>query len=80
MHEYYLVLHVHIHITSKNGDACKLGEGGHIAPPETVFAQLLKGDAGAYSKSLSGGRNNCTMREDCVSALKEKCLLARNGW
>ena len=24
MHEYYLVLHVHIHITSKNGDVCKL--------------------------------------------------------
>ena len=24
MHEYYLVLNVHIHITSKNGDVCKL--------------------------------------------------------
>ena len=24
MHEYYLVLHVHIHITSKNGNVCKL--------------------------------------------------------
>ena len=24
MHEYYLVLHIHIHITSKNGDVCKL--------------------------------------------------------
>ena len=24
MHEYYLVLHVHIHITSKYGDVCKL--------------------------------------------------------
>ena len=24
MHEYYLVLHVHIHITGKNGDVRKL--------------------------------------------------------
>ena len=24
MHKYYLVLHVHIHITSKNDDICKL--------------------------------------------------------
>ena len=24
MHEYLLVLHVHIHITSQNGDVCKL--------------------------------------------------------
>ena len=31
MHEYYLVLHVHVHITSKNGDVCKL------CPTERIF-------------------------------------------
>ena len=31
MHEYYMVLHVHIHITSKNGDVCK------FCPTERIF-------------------------------------------
>ena len=31
---------------------------------KTVFAHLLEVDAGAYSKAWSGGRNNCTMREE----------------
>ena len=31
MHEYYLVLHAHIHITSKNGNVCKL------YAPERIF-------------------------------------------
>ena len=34
----------------------------------TVFAQLLEVGAGAYSKALSGGRNNCTMREEISAA------------
>ena len=34
----------------------------------TVFAQPLEVDAGAYSKALSEGRNNCTMREEIFTA------------
>ena len=35
---------------------------------DTVFAQLLEVDAGVYSRALSGGRNNCTMREEISTA------------
>ena len=49
-----------------------LGRCGKVAwrllKAETVFAQLLEVDAGAYSKALSGGRNNCTMREEISTA------------
>ena len=40
----------------------------HIKGWNTVFAQLLEVDAGAYSKALSGGRNKCTMREEISTA------------
>ena len=45
MHEYYLVLHVHIHITSKNSHACKLcatERNLHLATP-VVLVQMLGG-------------------------------------
>ena len=34
---------------------------------ETVFAQMLKVNVGAYSNALSVGHNNCTMREEILT-------------
>ena len=57
MHEYYLVLHVHIHITSKNSDVCKL------CPTERIFRltwpQLWRHRSyvrGSGSWNFQGGR------------------------
>ena len=53
-----------------NGSLCRLRLQGTICRKgwNTVFPQLLEVDAGAYSKALSGGRNNCTMREEKSTA------------
>ena len=41
----------------------------HTVKAEIQFAQLLKVDAGAYSKALSVGRNNnCVMHEEKETA------------
>ena len=57
MHEYYLVLHVHIHITSKNGDVCKLCATERIFdwhdPSYDVIGHMLEGQG---SWNFQGGR------------------------
>ena len=67
-HEYYLELHVHIHITSKNGDARKLWSekchGTHFPPDDPsydVIDQMPEGRVLNFLGGLKDGRKAIEM-------------------
>ena len=75
MRKIYIIFWPSVPISTANSNI--LGKGHYL--PLTNSARMVKAgtpslrmlrevDAGAYSTALSGGRNNCTMREEKPTA------------